>query len=200
MHAPVRSEMLSSGSLCDRAGVASSCSAAAAVRGGRGAAWAAGTTARPGVRGWAAAAADARAARSGVSLGSSSLKCSASHSLTPASLPRRAAAAAGALPFLVAHTRPPLSSPLLSLSSPSFPAAASAPRRPRPSGPGRTHHTTTAPRVLLPAPSRAAMTSVLRGCATPLLRPFSTRLGDQGRSSMGDLGTHRDTEHGPGQV
>lgn len=58
----------------------------------------------------------ASAARAGMSLGPSSLKRSAPHSLTPASLWRRAAAA-GALPFL----------PAVSLTSPAFsPFSASA--------------------------------------------------------------------------
>lgn len=50
----------------------------------------------------------AAAARTGMRLCRLSLKCGASHSLTPASLRRRAAAAAaGALPFLVAHSHTP---------------------------------------------------------------------------------------------
>jgi hypothetical protein len=86
------------------------------------------------------------AASAGMRLGPSSLKCGASHSLTPASL-RRRAAAAGALPFLVSHslTRPPFSLLLLC-----------ARPGPPPFLAGRTHHpTTAAPRVLLPPCSRS---------------------------------------------
>jgi hypothetical protein len=70
------------------------------------------------------------AASAGMRLGPSSLKCGASHSLTPASL-RRRAAAAGALPFLVSHslTRPPFSLLLLC-----------ARPGPPPFLAGRTHH------------------------------------------------------------
>lgn len=101
--------------------------------------------ARPGLRGCGAAAGpglgcsscwsagvSAAAASAGMCLGRFSLKCGASHSLAPASL-RRRAAAAGALPFLVAHwlTRPPRSVlPLLRVRAPA----------PPPFLAGRTHH------------------------------------------------------------
>lgn len=119
--------------------------------------------ARPGLRGCGAAGPGlgcsscrsagvwAAAASAGMCLSPSSLKCGASHSLTPASLRRRAAAAAGALPFLVAHslTRPPCSLLLLRVRA----------LRPRPSWQGAP--TTAAPQVLLlPAPAPAAATSV----------------------------------------
>lgn len=101
--------------------------------------------ARPGLRGCGAAAGpglggsscgsagvSVAAASAGMCLCRFSLKCSASHSLTPASLQRRAAAA-GALPFLVAHslTRPPRSLLLrLRVRAPA----------PPPFLAGRTHH------------------------------------------------------------
>ena len=110
-----------------------------AVFAGLGAAWPRGcgaAAAGPGLGGgrcWTAGV-WAAAASGGTRLGRSSSKCGASHSLTPASLRRRAAAAAGALPDLAAHSLP---RPLLLLRVRA--------RRPRPSG--QSAPTTAAPRA-----------------------------------------------------
>lgn len=87
----------------------------------------------------------AAAASAGMCLGRSSLKCGASHSLTPASLPRRAAAA-GALPFLVSHslTRPPFSLLLLLRARPVSPALLGRAHPPR-LRPGSSHSASPAP-------------------------------------------------------
>lgn len=74
---------------------------AAGLRGGGGAG------AGAGLQQLGSAGVSAAAASAGMRLCRFSLKCGASHSLTPASLRRRAAAAAGALPFLVAHSHTP---------------------------------------------------------------------------------------------
>ncbi|XP_074234758.1 uncharacterized protein LOC123615796 [Camelus bactrianus] len=121
------------GSLWPRSGRLLVLSSPGWARPGCGAAEAASGPELGGGSGWSAGD-SAAAASAGMCLGRSSLKCGASHSLTPASLPRRAAAAAaGALPFLVAHslTRPPRSRlPLLRVRAPAPPPLLA----------GRTHH------------------------------------------------------------
>lgn len=134
-HAPVRGET-PPGVFVAALGPPSALSSPGWARPGRGAAG-------PGLGGGGRSAGVwAAAARAGMRLGRSSLKCGASHSLTPASLRRRAAAAAGALPFLVAH----------SLARPAPP---SPPPRARPAPPPlqarRTHHG-CAPGPRLPRP------------------------------------------------
>ncbi|CAI9178620.1 unnamed protein product [Rangifer tarandus platyrhynchus] len=129
----------------------------------------------------------AAAARAGMRLGRSSLKCGASHSLTPASLQRRAAAAAaaaaaGALPFLVAG----------SLARPAPPAP---PPRARPAPPplqaGRTHHG-CAPGPRLPRPSLPRRPLCVWLDKPPdLPGPREWLSGDRGRSVV-DLGAGRE--------